>query len=130
MHTTLRCAALALFLTAAASAQVKDSITVSYVEVPVTVVDRGGNPVRGLQGKDFEVLDQGKVRVIRSFDVVDFASPESVTAISPLSPVARRNFLLLFDLTYASPETIVRAIEAPPRVQPPASAPQFTPPGL
>jgi hypothetical protein len=27
-------------------------------------------------------------------------------------------------------ETIVRAIEAPPRVQPPASAPQFTPPGL
>ena len=75
----------------------------------MTVVDRAGNPIRGLQGKDFEVLDQGKARVIRSFDVVDFASPESVTAISPLNPVARRNFLLLFDLTFSSPETITRA---------------------
>ena len=109
MRTILRCSAIALLVTAAASAQVKESITVSYVEVPVTVVDRAGNPVRGLQGKDFEVLDQGKARVIRSFDVVDFASPESVTAISPLNPVARRNFLLLFDLTYSSPETITRA---------------------
>jgi VWFA-related protein len=109
MRTVLRYAAIALLVTAAASAQVKESITVSYVEVPVTVVDRAGNPVRGLQGKDFEVLDQGKARVIRSFDVVDFASPESVTAISPLNPVARRNFLLLFDLTYSSPETMTRA---------------------
>jgi VWFA-related protein len=109
MRTVLRYAALALLLAAAASAQVKESITVSYVEVPVTVVDRAGNPVRGLQGKDFEVLDQGKARAIRSFDVVDFASPESVTAISPLNPVARRNFLLLFDLTFSSPETITRA---------------------
>ncbi len=109
MRTILRCSAIALLVTAAASAQVKESITVSYVEVPVTVVDRAGNPIRGLQGKDFEVLDQGKARVIRSFDVVDFASPESVTAISPLNPVARRNFLLLFDLTFSSPETITRA---------------------
>lgn len=109
MSTTLHCAVIALLVSAAASAQVKESITVSYVEVPVTVVDRAGNPVRGLQGKDFEVLDQGKARVIRSFDVVDFASPESVTAISPLNPVARRNFLLLFDLTYSSPEAITRA---------------------
>jgi VWFA-related protein len=109
MRTVLRYAAIALLVTAAASAQVKESITVSYVEVPVTVVDRAGNPVRGLQGKDFEVLDQGKARAIRSFDVVDFASPESVTAISPLNPVARRNFLLLFDLTYSSPETMTRA---------------------
>ncbi len=109
MRTIYSCAALAFFITATASAQVKESITVSYVEVPVTVVDRAGNPVRGLQGKDFEVLDQGKARVIRSFDVVDFASPASVTAISPLNPVARRNFLLLFDLTYAAPESITRA---------------------
>lgn len=109
MRTAFHYAAIALLVTSAASAQVKESITVSYVEVPVTVVDRAGNPVRGLQGKDFEVLDQGKARAIRSFDVVDFASPESVTAISPLNPVARRNFLLLFDLTFSSPETITRA---------------------
>ena len=109
MRTASYFVAIALLVAAAASAQVKESITVSYVEVPVTVVDRAGNPIRGLQGKDFEVLDQGKARVIRSFDVVDFASPESVTAISPLNPVARRNFLLLFDLTFSSPETITRA---------------------
>jgi len=109
MRTASYFVAIALLVAAVASAQVKESITVSYVEVPVTVVDRAGNPIRGLQGKDFEVLDQGKARVIRSFDVVDFASPESVTAISPLNPVARRNFLLLFDLTFSSPETITRA---------------------
>jgi VWFA-related protein len=98
-----------LFIAASASAQMKESITVNHVDVPVAVVDRSGNPIRGLQAKDFEVFDQGKACEIRSFDVVDFASPASVKATSPLNPVARRNFLILFDLTFSSPQTMVRA---------------------
>jgi VWFA-related protein len=98
-----------LFIAASASAQMKESITVNHVDVPVAVVDRSGNPIRGLQAKDFEVFDQGKACEIRSFDIVDFASPASVKATSPLNPVARRNFLILFDLTFSSPQTVVRA---------------------
>ncbi len=104
-----QCTAIVLLVTSGASAQLKESIIVSHVDVPVIVVDRSGNPVRGLQAKDFEVLDQGKVREIRSFDVVDFASAQPVTPTSPLNPVARRNFLLLFDLTFSSPLATTRA---------------------
>ncbi len=109
MRKVSQCAAIVLSIAAAASAQLKESITVNHVDVPVAVVDRSGNPIRGLHAKDFEVLDQGKVREIRSFDIVDFASPASVKAISPLNPVARRNFLLLFDLTFSTPQTVIRA---------------------
>jgi VWFA-related protein len=109
MRKVSQCVAIVLSIAAAASAQLKESITVNHVDVPVAVVDRSGNPIRGLQAKDFEVLDQGKVKEIRSFDVVDFASPASVKATSPLNPVARRNFLILFDLTFSTPQTVIRA---------------------
>jgi VWFA-related protein len=109
MRNILQCAAIALLVTAAASAQVKESITVNHVEVPVSVVDRSGNPIRNLQTANFQLLDEGKVREVSSFDVVDFASVKSVKATSPLNPVARRNFLLLFDLTFSSPVTVTRA---------------------
>src|SRR3954468_7751384 len=81
-------------------AQVKETVTVSVVEVPVTVVDRDGNPVRGLTAANFRITDEGKERPVTSFDAVDFASLESLTATSPLNPAARRNFMLLFDLSF------------------------------
>jgi VWFA-related protein len=109
MRKVSQCAAIVLFIAAAASAQLKESITVNHVDVPVAVVDRSGNPIRGLQAKDFQVFDQGKAKEVTSFDVVDFASPASVKATSPLNPVARRNFLILFDLTFSSPQTLIRA---------------------
>ncbi len=109
MRKVWQCAAIVVFVAAAASAQLKESITVNHVDVPVAVVDRSGNPIRGLQAKDFQVFDEGKECEVRSFDIVDFASPASVKATSPLNPVARRNFLLLFDLTFSSPQTMVRA---------------------
>lgn len=104
--------ALLLVVAGAAAAQVKESITVSYVEVPVTVVDRSGNPVRGLTTANFEVIDEGKKRDVVGFDTVDFSSAESVKAVSPMNPVARRNFLLVFDLTFSSPTSATRAQEA------------------
>src|SRR5260370_2527833 len=110
MRIALRFALAALLVSSALSAQVKETINVNVVEVPVTVVDRGGNPVRGLTAKNFELLDNGTRRDITSFDAIDFAS--GATSTSPLNPAARRTFLLLFDLSFATPATIERAQEA------------------
>src|SRR5436305_513222 len=111
-------AAVLLFAAATLSAQsggqapVRETVTVSVVEVPVTVVDRDGNAIRGLTAANFRVLDEGKERAVTSFDSVDFASLDSLTATSPLNPAARRNFMLLFDLTFSSPNSITRAQQA------------------
>ena len=112
MRSTTRIALLLLLVAGTAAAQVKESITVSYVEVPVTVVDRGGNPVRGLTAANFEIIDEGKKRDISGFDTVDFASVDSVKNVSALNPAARRNFLIVFDMTFSAPHTIVRAQDA------------------
>ena len=95
------CAAIiVLFIAASAFAQVRETVNVNVVEVPVSVVDSGGNPIRGLTAANFEVYDGGKKQVITSFDKVDFGSKEVVSAISPMNPMARRSFLLLFDLGF------------------------------
>jgi VWFA-related protein len=90
----------------------KETITVNFVEVPVNVTDRSGNPIRGLKAANFEVIDDGKPRQITGFDAVDFSSKESVEGSSPVSPAARHNFLLLFDLSFSSPNSVKRAQEA------------------
>src|SRR5438552_4829819 len=109
-----RVSALLLILIACGSAiaQVKEIITVSVVEVPVTVVGHDGNPIRGLTAANFEVLDEGKKRAITSFDAIDFMSTNIAQAISPLNPAARRNFMLVFDLGFSSPKSIQRAQDA------------------
>ena len=94
---------------AGAQAQVKETLTVNVVEVPVTVVDHDGTPVRGLTAANFKILDEGVERKVSAFDAVDFASIESLKATSPLNPAARRNFMLLFDLSFSSPSSIKRA---------------------
>jgi VWFA-related protein len=113
MRSATRFSLLLLLVAASASAQVKESITVSYVELPVTVLDRSGSPIRGLTAANFEIIDEGgKKRAIAGFDTVDFSSVDSVKTISPLNPAARRNFLIVFDLTFSSPHTITRAQDA------------------
>ena len=98
-----------LFLVTAASAQVAENITVNYVEVPVTVVDRSGNPIRGLTKANFEITDEGKKRAVSGFDAVDFASVGDAAAVATIAPAARRNFLLVFDLSFSSPASLARA---------------------
>ena len=93
-------------------AQVRETVNVNVIEVPVTVVDGSGNPIRGLTIDNFELLDNGSKRPITSFDKIDFASPESMKGASPLNPAARRNFMLLFDLSNASPKALTRSQEA------------------
>src|SRR5256885_12537153 len=65
-----------------ASAQVRETVNVNYVEVPVTVLTRGGEPVRGLTRDRFEIVDEGKVRTISSFETIDFGSPQSLKSTS------------------------------------------------
>lgn len=118
MRALLSTLSLSLFAVTA-SAQMTESITVSYVEVPVQVVDRSGNAVRGLTKANFEILDEGTKRPISGFEAVDFAAareaelPSSAGVLVPaLTPAARRNFLLVFDLSYSSPNAMTRAKEA------------------
>ncbi|HXH94362.1 MAG TPA: hypothetical protein VNN25_22485, partial [Thermoanaerobaculia bacterium] len=108
----LRLGAVAVMCATSAFAQMRETVNVNVIEVPVSVVDSSGNPVRGLTAANFEVYDNGKRQTISSFDKADFASKEVVNAISPMNPAARRSFLLLFDLGFSSPRSLVRAQEA------------------
>ncbi|HUP63292.1 MAG TPA: VWA domain-containing protein [Thermoanaerobaculia bacterium] len=89
-----------------------EAVQITVVEVPVTVVDRGGNAVRDLTKDDFELFDEGKKVPIEYFEVVDIAAITAAETDAPPPPVATRNFLLLFDLANSSPGTIGRAAEA------------------
>lgn len=94
--------------------RVAETLEINVVEVPVTVVDRDGNPVRGLTAENFEVLDEGKRVPIEYFETVDM-NTLAVTAEtngSQLPPSATRHFLLLFDIANSSPGAIGRAGEA------------------
>jgi len=90
----------------------QEKVTVTYIEVPVTVLGRDNAPVRGLTRANFEVRDGGVQRMIESFDAIDFAAAGGEKVLSPLNPASRRKFLLLFDLSHSSPISIGRAQDA------------------
>ncbi len=88
------------------------------VEVPVNVVGKDGEAVRGMSADDFEVYDGNDRQKVTGFEVVDLKSLESepAGAASPaarpaveLPPAARRHFLFLFDLSFSSPTSILKA---------------------
>ena len=85
-----------------------ESIVVRVVEVSVSVFDAKGNPIRDLKSSDFEVYDEGKKQDIVNFDVIDHGSGSTVWR----PPAARRNFLLLFDVSNSTPRSLLRAREA------------------
>jgi VWFA-related protein len=86
------------------------SIQVTLVEVPVNVYDRAGNAVRGLTAADFELTDDGKKREITHFEEIDLA--KMAAANQTPSPAARRNFMVLFDLSNSTPTSIGRSRDA------------------
>jgi VWFA-related protein len=89
-----------------------ESIDVVLVEVPVTIIDRDGNPIRNLSKDNFEVWDGREKRDIAYFDVLDLARQAGQTAdLKTPVPIAR-SFLLLFDTTHAAPASLMRAREA------------------
>lgn len=113
----VRIAVALSFLSAAvalAQQPVAETVEVTLVEVPVTVIGPGGEPVRGLTRENFEIYDRGKKREITNFDVVDFGSAGGAAARSGtrIAAPARRNFMLLFDLGNSTPASLLRAREA------------------
>ena len=93
---------------------VREEAKVTVVEVPVNVIDKDGHPVEGLTAEDFEVYDDGKKQTISGIDVVDERRTVPVPAPGEpaISPFARRSFLIVFDLTFGSPKSIVNARRA------------------
>ena len=114
------------------AAQTFDDFTeVIEVQVPVNVVSKSGDPVRGLTVEDFQLFDGKAEQEITNFRVVDLEtvsfgeakSDEWVESTQDLPPSrseveraipseARRHFLLLFDMSFSRPATILKAREA------------------
>ncbi len=103
----------AIAATAQSTPRLKEALSVTVVEIPVTVIDRNGSPVRGLTAANFEIVDEGRQVPIAYFEAIDHAKiSDQKQAEDPLSASARRIFMLLFDMSYSSPGTIDRAREA------------------
>jgi VWFA-related protein len=118
MRTRLAVAVVALFCSAlAASAQVREQITVESIDVPVYVTSKG-KAVRHLSKDDFDLYVNGKRQPIDYFEAIDFAEPPP--AASPgTAPVQaqpdlrdRRLFLFVFDLVYNRPAALDRSRRA------------------
>jgi VWFA-related protein len=97
-----------LLIAPLAFAEVSERVTVTLVEVPVTVVDGNGNPIRGLKAENFVLSDDRGKHDITAFEAIDFASSPKPA----IEAAARRNFLLLFDLSNATPNKLARAQRA------------------
>ncbi|HVT57724.1 MAG TPA: VWA domain-containing protein [Thermoanaerobaculia bacterium] len=96
----------------AAGPRLTEVTQVTAVEVPVHVV-RDGLPVRGLKAADFEVYLGKQQLAIAGFDVLDVAAPAAAGAeLTTGSAALRRHFLLLFDLSFSEPRSLLRARQA------------------
>ena len=104
---------LLLLIAPAELAQVRESVTVEVVEVPVYVTSADGKPLRGLTRDQFELFVDGKPVPIDYFDPIDFAAPAAQAHTAAARPLReRRLYLLLFDLSFATPAKLVRAQRA------------------
>jgi len=86
-------------------------VEVVLVEIPLYVVDKKGNPVLDLKSDDFILYEDGKEQKISHFILIQNDSLE-IASLARRYPAARRQFFLLFDLSFSSPRGILRAREA------------------
>jgi len=63
-----------------------EQVQVDVVNVDVFVTDKDGNPVSGLQKKDFEIREDGKRVDISNFDEVDRGAPAPAQTSLPPDP--------------------------------------------
>ncbi|HEX6865311.1 MAG TPA: VWA domain-containing protein, partial [Thermoanaerobaculia bacterium] len=104
---------LAVLPLAAQEPKFSDTTEVTAVEIPVQVL-LDGKPVRGLTAENFIVYRDKERQPITGFDRVDLAGisggPGAEAAEVPVP--ARRHFLMLFDLSFSEPKSIIQARSA------------------
>ncbi|MEM6457516.1 MAG: hypothetical protein AAF772_20680, partial [Acidobacteriota bacterium] len=85
------------------STRFEGAAQVIEVEVPVNVVDAGGQPVTGLTPNDFIVFDEGKEQALTDFEMIDLETIVTErTGVAPPQPRgARRPRRLLFDQSFS-----------------------------
>ena len=113
----MKITALLLLVPAIALAQVRESVTVEVIEVPVYVTAPGNQPVRGLTRDAFELRVNGRKVPIDYFDAVELPPPSSdAAAPAPaegrVPARERRLYLLLFDTLFSSPGKLPRTQRA------------------
>jgi len=86
---------------------------VDVVAVPVFVTDKTGHAVAGLSPSDFTIRDEGREARVVAFEEIDAGAGRTRPSASPLlQAAARRQFLLLFDLTFSTPLGIMKSRDA------------------
>lgn len=83
-----RLSPLFLLLAVTASAQLRETIEVSIVNVDVLVTDRSGHPVTGLTANDFEIREDGKLQPITNFAEYTAAIRNTGASIETQQPEA------------------------------------------
>lgn len=91
--------------------ELRYEVEVILVDIPVYVTDKRGNPVTDLKAEDFIIYEDGREQEISHFNFIQNDSPEIVSLVRQY-PAARRHFLLLFDLSFASLGGVKRARES------------------
>jgi VWFA-related protein len=81
------------------------------VELQVSVFDKDGKFVEGLRPEDFTILDEGKEQKISHFDYVAY-DKQNIDLISQNIPSHKRQFLLLFDLSFTTKKGLKNAKRA------------------
>jgi VWFA-related protein len=106
-------AVLAALLAASSgpSQELEFGSSITVVSVPVFVTDSDGRSVPGLTAEDFDVRADGKSVKIVGFQELDAAGTQQEEVVRE-NPAARRQFLLLFDLSFTSVPGLARAREA------------------
>jgi VWFA-related protein len=61
-------------------------LEVRRVPIDIVVLDKQGNPVKGLTAADFEIKEEGVVQTIRSFDTTDGSKPSYTPPKLPALP--------------------------------------------
>jgi VWFA-related protein len=83
---------------------------ITVVTVPVFATDRKGQAVTGLTADDFEMTDDG--RPVKLVGLREIDAAELLPDQTRDSPAARRQFLLLFDLSFTNVNGLVRSRKA------------------
>jgi len=89
----------------------RHEVEVVLIEIPLYVIDKGGNPIKDLDPEDVTLYENGIKQKITHFVLVQNDSPEIASVVRKY-PVARRQFLLLIDFAFATPARIVKARRA------------------